>query len=254
MKSRILSFLTVGVLAGSGLMAQAVDTAPVQASATVTVPSPSAPEFSGRINDIVALSRSGVDQSVVLSYIKTSPGPFQPSADEIIRLRDAGLTTDELTTMLQRGAELREQAQVASAQAYAASTQYAQSSPAYAQQAPATVVTPPATYVDPTYNPYYTQPASSVVYIGGSYGYPYLNSGYCYPYYYSSYPYYYSRGYYPRVGFGFGFNNFGHFGGGFHAVGGFHGGFSGGFHSGGGFHGGGGFHASGGGFHGGGHR
>ncbi|HEY2083236.1 MAG TPA: hypothetical protein VGI88_10660, partial [Verrucomicrobiae bacterium] len=172
MKSRTLSFLAAGVLASTGFMAQAVDTATTQVTTTTTtVPSSAAPQFSGRINDVVALSQSGVDQSVVLSYIKTSPGPFQPSAEEIIKLRDAGISSDVISAMMQRGAELRDQAQAVAvatpppAQGY---PQYDQSS-TYAQQAPGTVVTPPATYVDPTYDPYYTPPASTVTYIGGSY-------------------------------------------------------------------------------------
>jgi hypothetical protein len=256
MKSRVISLLAVGsILASSGLLAQAADTD--QANVPVSaVPANAAPPFSGRINDVVSLTKSGVEDQVVISYIKTSPGPFQPSADEIIKLRDDGVSSQVITAMLQRGAELREQTQAVGAQ-----QNYAQSTAAYTQ--PAQVVTPPATYVDPTYYPSdYVAPSSSVVYIGGNYGYPY---GYCYPY---SYPYYYSGYCGPSFTFGFGgfrgfrgFHDFDHFHGGFHGGthfvgGGFHGGgfVGGGFHGGGDFHGGGsgGFHGGSGGFHGGG--
>jgi hypothetical protein len=225
-------------------MAQTIDSAPTQVTATATVPSSASPQFSGRINDVVALSQSGVDQTIVLSYIRTSPGPFQPSADEIIRLRDAGVSSQVITAMLQRSAELRDQSQ---ALAMASAQNYAQPTTSYAQPAPTTVATPPATYVDPTYNPYYTEPSSSVVYIGGSYGSPYY-----YPY---SYPYCYS-GFYPSVGFYFGGRGYYHGGyyGGYRGGWGGHGSWGGGFHAtGGGFHGsfGGGFHGGSVGFHGG---
>jgi len=256
MKTRLLPlFALCSAVAGSGLSAraaQAETTTTTQTSVSTTIPASGAPRFSGRINDVVALSQSGVDQSVVLSYIKNSPGPFQPSADEIIKLRDTGIPAPVITAILQRGGELRDQAVAAAA---AQNQTYAQSSSTYSQPAQTTVVTPPATYVDPTYNPYYTYPSSSVVYIGGSYGYPYYYN-YSYPYYY---PYYSHVGFYgPRFSFNFG-SPF-RFGGGFHGRpifgGGFHGGFGGGFHGGGGgFHtGGGGFHGGGGGFHGGMHH
>jgi hypothetical protein len=252
MKTRFIPLLAAcGILAGSVFVAQAMDGPSAQASVSLgSAPRSASPQYSGRIDEVVALSQSGVDQSVVMSFINTSPGPFQPSADEIIRLRDAGVSSQVITTMMQRGAALREQAQ--SYAAAAPAQNYQQAPVTYAQPAQAQVaVTPP--YVDPTYYPsYYSQPASSVVYIGGSYGYPsYGYDPYCYP---SSYYYY------PRVGFGFSprFNfrfgaPFPFGGGGFH-VGGFGGGFHGGGFGGGGFHGGGGgFHGGGGGgFHGGG--
>src|SRR3569833_1596990 len=259
MKTRLMPLFTLcSAIAGSGRVAHAAttDTTVTHTTVTGTVPASGAPRFSGRINEVVTLTESGVDQTVVMSYIKNSPGPFQPSADEIFLLRDVGVPTPVITAMLQRGAELRDQAQVASTAAAAQNQTYALLVAAYAQPAPATVVTPPATYVDPTYYPTYYTPSSSVVYIGGSYGYPYYYNNYCYPYYYSGYR---SRvGFYgPRFSFNIG-SPF-RFGGGFHGTpigGGFLGGFGGGFLGGvgGGFLGGGGFHGGGGGFHGGGHH
>ena len=227
MKTRMAILLALGVVvANSDLSARAADTQPAQASGSATLPATAAPQFSGRINEVVSLTQSGVDQSIVLSYIKTSPGPFQPSADEIIKLRDASVPNAVIAAMLQRGGELRDQAVAANAaqnQAYAASTA------ASTQPVTVRVVTPPATYVDPTYSPTYYAP-STVTYIGGSYGYPSLDYNYGYPYYGS----YYSGGYYgPRFSFNFGSP--------FRIGGGFHGGIGGGgsFHGGGGFHGGG---------------
>jgi hypothetical protein len=227
------------------------------ALATVTLdPAESAPAFSGAINDVVKLHRSGVDASVVLSYVKTSSGPFQPSADEIVKLRDLGVSSPVITAMLERGGELRQQT------ATSASTAYAYSPPAAAAVQPAAGYVQPTTYVQPAAysEPVYTAPpVSSVVVIGGSYpsyrypvGYGY--SSYCYPSYsYGSYyrpsycyrPSYYSRGYssyYPRVGFygGFPHVNVGINIGGGHFGGSFHGGFAsthfGGSHFSGGIH------------------
>lgn len=281
MKARVFPlFILCGVLAGAALSAQAVEaTAAVQANATVNpLPAGAAPAYSGGIDDVVKLAHSGVDETVVLSYIKNSPGPFNPSADEIIRLRDAGISAPEISAMLERGAELR-QPVVAAAPAPAPGYN------GYNYGQPATAAPPsdqgamaaPDTYADSSY---YAQPGSSVAYIGGDYGYPvYYNS---YPYYYGGlywpyfYPFacwfggcYYPHGCYfrnwnafcsgfrgfPHGGFnGFhgGFNGFhgGFAGAGFHngfAGGGFHSGFAGGVHSGfvGGFHG----NAVGGGYH-----
>ncbi|MEY2466410.1 MAG: hypothetical protein QOD03_931 [Verrucomicrobiota bacterium] len=222
------------------------------ADATVTLNARLAPAYSGSINDVVKLAKSGVDESVVLAYIKTSSGPYQPNANEIVKLHNEGISSPVITAILERGGELRQQYQ---------STQAA--SPAsYSQPAPAVVEQPQ--YAQPVYS----APVSTVAYIGGgypSYSYPaYYGYGYSsyYPYSYSSYcyPRYYSSCY-PRIGFYGGFGprfsvggrigdfrfggNFhggfasahfgGNFGGGnFH--GGFGGGHSGGGHSGGGMH------------------
>src|SRR6185295_11213011 len=94
MKTRFLPLFTLcGVVASSGLVARAIESNPTQPSDTASaLPASAAPQFSGRINDVVSLSKSGVDQSIVMSYIKNSPGPFEPSADEIIKLRDIGVS------------------------------------------------------------------------------------------------------------------------------------------------------------------
>jgi hypothetical protein len=234
MKMRCLSLFTLcGLLAGA--------TSPARASETIG--NSAAPVFSWHVNEVVKLAQSGVDESVVTSYINTSPSPFQPTADEIIKLRDVGVSPTIVTAMLQHDATVRNE-QAATQQAAAP----AQNSYSYAQPAPTVVAAQP--YVEPVYD--YTPPVSTVVYIGGSYGYPslgYRNFGYPYSYYSSSY-YSYS---YPRVGFYGGFYPHvsvnAHFGGGF--SGGFHGGFGGGHGSigGGGHSGGGGFHGGGGSHH-----
>jgi len=257
MKTRLLLSLICGC--ASALTVLANPTVSASVSDNVSSSSQYAPAYSGSINDVVKLSHSGVDQSVVLEFVKNSNGPFHPSADEIIRLRDEGVSSPVITAMLQRDGELRTQAPQAPAYNYAQSG-YGQS----AQPAPAQ---PAADYTDA--QPAYSAPASTVVYSYPSYpvyNYPTYYGGYYYPSYYSGYypGYCYPRSYYGGYGYPhFGFYaphfsvGFGFHGGGFNAVhvgGGFHSGFHGGvaFHGGGGFHGGsvgghsGGFH---GGFH-----
>jgi hypothetical protein len=253
MKTRFLPLFTLcGVVANSGLVARAIESNPTQPSDTTSaIPASAAPQFSGRINEVVTLSKSGVDQAIVLSYIKNSPGPFEPSADEIIKLRDVGVSTPVLTAMMERGAQVRDQAHAA---AVAAAALQSNTSPS---QAPVITETPPSTYAGADYAA--APPASTVTYIGGDYGYsyPYYYPTYVSGYYSSAffYPFpcwyggiYYAHGcYFPHGGFihdgfhvhdGFhgGFDAHGGFHGtvgGFHGtVGGVHGGVSGGFHAG----------------------
>src|SRR3954464_1882870 len=108
MKAQCLQlFVAFGIFSG---FVPAIFPHTVNGSVTVNgTVSPAAPAFSGRINDVVTLTQSGVDESIVMSYIKNSPGPFQPDAQEIIKLRDSGVSPDVITAILQRGAELRDQ-------------------------------------------------------------------------------------------------------------------------------------------------
>lgn len=241
MKIRVFPLLAVcSALATFGLPVRAVEAPAVQASASVNaLPAGAAPAFSGAIDGVVTLAKSGVDESVVISYIKNSPGPFQPSAEEIIKLRDEGISTHEINAMLERGSELREQA---------AATAVAQPYAQQASQAPVITEQPPAGYAD-TSNGGYTdssQPGSTVVYVGGDNS-GYGDAGYGYPPYWWGYPSTFFVGGFISTPFFFPFPCFFHgtffphgcfFPHGGFVHGGFHGSFSdhNGFHS--GFHGG----------------
>jgi hypothetical protein len=203
-------------VAGNVALANTLD-AP---AADATLNSPLVPPYSGGINEVAKLAKSGVDESVVLAYIKNSSGPFRPSAGEIVKLHDEGVSSQIITAMLQRGNELQQQTPQTQAASY----------PAYTQAPVAPIVEQPVVYTQPVY----TAPASTVVYIGGSYGYPTLSYRSCY--FPSYYPHYYS--YYPRVGFYGSFNprfSFNGRIGGTHFSGNFGGGFRGGHFSSGGF-------------------
>ena len=51
------------------------------------------PEYSGDLGEVVKLAKSGVDESVIIAYVQNSPVPNRPSADEILKLRDAGVSS-----------------------------------------------------------------------------------------------------------------------------------------------------------------
>src|SRR4051794_1037853 len=99
MKTRCLTLLA---LCGSLMLSTA--------SVTVSQTANSAPVFSVGVGEVVKLFQSGVDQTVILTYIKTSPAVFQPNADEIIRLHNLGIPSPMITAMLDRGGELRQHA------------------------------------------------------------------------------------------------------------------------------------------------
>lgn len=162
MKTQIALAALVGIFSVSLARAQDAMQPVTTADSTSALPAQAAPAFSGRVNDVVTLVQSGVDQSVVLSYIKTSPGPFNPDASEIVKVRDAGVPPTVINAMLQRGNELRQQdtqtTQVATATTAAPPTTQvivASATPSYVQPV---YVAPPA-------------PASTVVYIGGNSSY-----------------------------------------------------------------------------------
>src|ERR1043166_2706125 len=56
---------------------------------------PVAPSFSGGVNEVVKMFKSGVDQAVIMTYIQNSTATFRPDADEIIRLHDMGIPRSE---------------------------------------------------------------------------------------------------------------------------------------------------------------
>ncbi|HEU0040161.1 MAG TPA: hypothetical protein VFR76_12900 [Verrucomicrobiae bacterium] len=199
------------------------DNTPSAAAKAENVAATKAPRLSWGLDDVVKLSKAGVDESVIQSYIQNSGVGYNPTAQDIIQLRELGVSPQIAAALMQRGSEVRQTATVeAQKQAQAAA-------PAAAPAQAAPVYTEPATYV---------APASTVAYIGyPSYAYSY--GGYYGPSYYS-YPYYpryygYYGGFYPGVSVGFRFGS-GYSGG----HGGYHGGYHGGSH--GGSHGGGGHH------------
>ncbi|MEY2428048.1 MAG: hypothetical protein QOJ40_933 [Verrucomicrobiota bacterium] len=136
-------------------------TANATADATVNPP-----RFSPGIADVVRMVDAKIEADVIIAYINSSRIPYNPAVNEIIALKERGVSPVILTAMLQHGGEVR-------AQMAQAST----SAPAPASNPYSTATTPyPAT---PAYD-YGVQPA-----------YSYDPYAYSYPAYgYSYYPYY----------------------------------------------------------------
>jgi hypothetical protein len=147
-----------------------------------------------RLDEIAQLTKAGVGDPVILTYIQNSETAYNVNAQDIIKLRDQGVSSEVTTALIQRGMEVRQAAQEATKQvqatAVAASpTDQAPSVGEVTAPAPVQYVTTPV------------QPAStvSVTYFGSpSYSYAPV----CYPRYVvfgSSYCYT------PQVAFGVGF-------------------------------------------------
>ena len=185
-----------------------------------TSASQAAPHVSLAIVEILKLVDAKVDPAVIKSFIESSPIAYQPTANDLIVLKQNGASPEVLQALLDHGTILR--AQAAQAAAAAAAGNYAVN--------PATQTAPPSTstadythssqagqtgenaytYGNPGYNyvvypttyysytspwwPWYVGWYWPVWYGGSCYGY----GGHYHPYscYYGHYPYSYSSGYY----------------------------------------------------------
>lgn len=204
-----LPFLSVAALAFSTLAASGAD-GPADLSKVKRMLDTA--NSSPGVAEVLKLSKAGVEEPVIVSFVQNSSVAYSPSADEVVQLRESGISTSVITAMLQRGAELRQRMEAAQA------AQAAAPAPA---PAPAPVVAQPATY--PDYSPvYYPSPAvypypivaPTVVYGGYGYGGGYGGyGGYCGPRWAPGFGF---CG--PRVGVGV------RLGGPIHVVGGFRGG------------------------------
>jgi len=75
------------------------------------IPTPTrGPYLSSGLPEIVKMHKAGVDASVLLAFIQNSPMAYNPSAKEIIYLRDSGISNEIISAMLRRGGELRDRA------------------------------------------------------------------------------------------------------------------------------------------------
>jgi hypothetical protein len=167
----------------------------------------SAPQLAYGVPQVLQLVQAKVSDDTIIAYIHNSGNSYGLNADQIIYLRQQGVSDNVLNVML---------TQPRPASAPAAPT--ADSS--YQAQAPAASTPAPTTYVQ-------SAPAPSTVYVV-----PNSQS-----YYYNTYaqPYYYPYSYFPSISLAFGFGGSSYYRGGYY--GGYHGG--GGYYHGGGYHGGG---------------
>jgi hypothetical protein len=189
-----------GVLAGGIITGAAQSDVP----GTLNAQSEQQIHFTPGVRDVLKMIDAKVDASIVIAYIKNSPAAYNPTASEIIALKQRGVPDEIITSLLQRGAEVRTQMAQAAFQANAPLTPPAGPAPygnGYGAAAP-----------DDSYPSYADY----------GYGYPsyasYPYYGYPYNYWYNSwYPWFYSpfySGYYGHHFHGYyGHGGFDHFGG-----------------------------------------
>jgi hypothetical protein len=82
----------------------------------VAPPRAPAARSSPGVAEVMRMVEAKVDPGVIRAYIANSQVPYHLSADEIIALRNGGLSGDIIAAMIQRGGELRAQAGLASGQ------------------------------------------------------------------------------------------------------------------------------------------
>jgi hypothetical protein len=209
LQSLLLAIAAVAALAfaAGNVVAQDSTTATAQPAAA----SQPAPQLSYGVPQVLQLEQAKISDGVIVSYIQNSGTIYSLKADEIVYLKQQGVSDNVLNAMLNQRGRLTGSSEPAATTASptAASTQ------TYAPAAPA----PAVVYEQQTASP------STVYVIPDTQTYQYDT------YYYSGYPYYsypYYGGYYygwPAVSLSFGWG--GYYGGGYHGGGG-------GFHDGGG--------------------
>ena len=198
-------------------------------SAQPTAASQPAPQLSYGVPQVMQLVQAKISDGIIVNYIQNSGTIYALKADEIVYLKQQGVSDNVLSAMLNQRSRLTGSTEPASTTA---------SSPAASVQT-YTPAAPAVTYVQ-------TAPPSTVYVVPDTQTYLY-DTWYYDAYPYNGYPYH--GGYYlgsPAVSLSFGWG--GYYGGGYHGGGEIRGG-SGGFRGGGGIHG-----AGGGGIHGGGGR
>ncbi len=228
MKTRNLQSLALtmtAVTAVTFLAARAVaqdsstSTTATTAAAQPAAASQSTPVLSYGVSQVVQLAHANIGEDVIVNYIQNSGNAYGLDANQILYLKQQGVSDRIINTMLGQRSRVAATAQTAPPP---------NNPDASSAQIPTTSPPPAVSYVQ-------TAPPQTVYVIPDTQTYDYY--AYYYPYYY---PYY---GYYgwPAVSLSFGWG--GYYGGYHGYYGGYHGG-GGGYHGGGG-----GYHGGGGGWH-----
>src|SRR5262245_54885895 len=89
---------------------------PPVVTVAVQNPAANAAPLSAGLDDIVKLAKAGLNESVILSFIKCSEVPYQPTAEEVVRLHESGVSATVIAAVLHRSEELRPRAVEAAAQ------------------------------------------------------------------------------------------------------------------------------------------
>ena len=211
-KSPLIATLAVALSVFQGL---AQDTAATPATsalatATVTTTTTEPAKLPYGVEDVLKMSRAQVSDDVIATYIQNTGTIYNLGPNDIVYLKDQGVSDRIINTML-------DQRRIANEVAAQAQQQQAAAQPPTAAAENNSPVTTPAYSDSQSVTPAVTQPAASTLYVipYPTPAYPYYSRpyySYSYPYYSSSYPYYYSYPYSyarycygrPVVGFRFG--------------------------------------------------
>jgi hypothetical protein len=206
-KSPLIVFLAVALSLLQGFAQDTPATPSTSAPTTVNVTAATAAtvKLPYGVEDVLKMSRAQVSDDIIATYIQNTGTIYNLGPNDIVYLKDQGVSDRIVNTMLDQrrianevAAQAQQQQAAAQSPAPAAENNSPVTTPAYSDYQPATqMATQPAAsslyvipYPTPSY-PYYGRPYYY------SYSYPYYSSSYCYPYSY----YGYSR---PVVGFRFG--------------------------------------------------
>jgi hypothetical protein len=204
------------------LNATAQTPAPTAAATSAPIAADNAPvKLPYGVEDVLKLTRAQVSEDVTLNFIHSSGTIYNLSPNDIVYLRNQGVSDRLINTMLDQRKNVPAEAAVQAAQSAASSTQPA---PAYsdANAAAAAQASPQYAYAQPA--PVYVQPEPAYTPASTLYVIPYSSSSYYYP----SYSPYWGRyyGYYgPSFGYSYGYRSGGYYNG-------YHGGYRGGYHGG----------------------
>jgi uncharacterized membrane protein YgcG len=184
-RNSLLVIAAIGTVVFTTGKVAAQDSTAVAKPATATSVAPAAPQLSYGVKQVMKMVQAKVSDTIIVNYIQNTGTIFQLNADEIIYLKQQGMSDTVLNTMLTQRARLTGSTEPATSPAPAPVTQYVQPAAQVAQSGEAYV---PATT------------ASMVYVIPSTQSYGYYNSGYpVYPYYTSSYSYW------PAVSLAFGY-------------------------------------------------
>jgi len=196
MKRLTSTALALAVFTSLGAQAQTDNQPGPESQVAVTAPAAPAHLPYG-VDDVVKLTRAKVGEDVIVSFVENSGIPYSLRANDIVFLREQGVTDHVLSVML---AQKKAVANTAPAPAQPVQPPMVPSEyPQYPQQ-------PATDYTEPVSSSYVIPYATAAYPYYSSYGY-----GYGYPYYYASfgYPYCGYGGYYGRY---CGYGRYGHYG------------------------------------------
>lgn len=110
----------------------------------ISRPDPAAANVSVPVADVARLHLSGLDETVIKAFVEKSTNPVAPTADELIYLRDIGVSPRIITVMIQQTARMREQAPSPEARPNPAVVTTGANAPAGQPPAPVAVAAQPA--------------------------------------------------------------------------------------------------------------